>query len=241
MPPHASHLTTTPRIALGLLALVALWIVVYWWWPTSQEPRGISFSTPRVAVPASNQTPQDKGDQPKNGGLALEGTDKQAGKDQPVKTPADVVKPAQVEKPKVTVIPPQFLEHIVQPGETYATISLKYFGTSAYSSSIARANPLMSPTSLKPGRAVRVPKDPKNIQGITVTAKEAPRPGESLFAEYIVESGDTLGRIAERVYGDSRFAKLIFEANRNTMPDEDSLKIGQKLVIPPKPVEAKTE
>jgi nucleoid-associated protein YgaU len=239
MPPHASHFTSTPRIALGLLALVALWIGVYWWWPTAQEPRGISFSTPPVAVPSSSQTTQDESDRSKNGGLGPQGTDKQAREDQPGKTPT--AEPAQAEKPKVTVIPPQFLEHIVQPGETYATISLKYFGTSAYSSSIARANPLMSPTSLKPGRAVRVPKDPKNIQGITVTAKEAPRPGESLFAEYIVESGDTLGRIAERVYGDSRLSKLIFDANRNTMQDEDSLKIGQKLVIPPKPVEAKNE
>lgn len=228
MPPHASRVTTSPRIALGLLALVALWIGVYWWWPTSPEPRGISFSTPREAIPTSNKDVSGSQRSPGDGDVRSE---------QQGKPPVEIVPPPPADKPKVTIIPPQFIEHIVQPGETYATISLKYFGTSAYSSSIGRANPLMSPTSLKPGRAVRVPKDPKNIQGIAVTAKEAPKPGEELFAEYIVESGDTLSKIAERVYGESRLAKLIFDANRNTMKDEDSLRIGQKLAIPPKPVE----
>ncbi|HEY9745998.1 MAG TPA: LysM peptidoglycan-binding domain-containing protein [Oculatellaceae cyanobacterium] len=51
---------------------------------------------------------------------------------------------------------------------------------------------------------------------------------------YKVVSGDTLGRIAEKVYGSSapKYIEKIQRANNMSSPD--SLQIGQKLVIPPK-------
>lgn len=49
---------------------------------------------------------------------------------------------------------------------------------------------------------------------------------------YTVQSGDTLTKIAKKVYGSSKNYKLIYEANKDTMPSEASLKIGQKLKIP---------
>ncbi len=131
------------------------------------------------------------------------------------------------------MIAPKFREHTVAPGETYAAISLKYFGTSAYASAIGRANPLMSPTSLRPGRVIKVPQDPKNLQGVPV--RQSTKPGGSLSTEYIVEPGDTLSRIAQKFYGDSSLASTIYNANRSILADEDSLRVGQKLMLPPKP------
>jgi LysM repeat protein len=51
---------------------------------------------------------------------------------------------------------------------------------------------------------------------------------------YTVVSGDTLGRIAEKVYGsaDPKYVDKIQRANSMTNPN--SLKLDQKLVIPPK-------
>ncbi len=52
---------------------------------------------------------------------------------------------------------------------------------------------------------------------------------------YVVESGDTLTRIARKFYGagHEREYKRIFAANRDSMRTESSLSIGQELTIPP--------
>ena len=62
-----------------------------------------------------------------------------------------------------------------------------------------------------------------------------PKPAEPVAASqtYVVQGGDTLSRIAGRVYGDSGKWSLIFNANRNLLPTPQSLKVGQVLTIPP--------
>ena len=49
---------------------------------------------------------------------------------------------------------------------------------------------------------------------------------------YTVKSGDSLRKISRSVYGTSKYYKLIFEANRDILPSEAKLNIGQKLQIP---------
>jgi len=49
---------------------------------------------------------------------------------------------------------------------------------------------------------------------------------------YTVQLGDTLWRVAERVYGNGSNYKAIFEANRETLETPDQIFPGQKLVIP---------
>jgi len=49
---------------------------------------------------------------------------------------------------------------------------------------------------------------------------------------YTVQTGDTLWRVAERVYGSGSRYKAIFEANRETLETPDQIFPGQKLVIP---------
>ncbi|MEO7803565.1 MAG: LysM peptidoglycan-binding domain-containing protein [Actinomycetota bacterium] len=79
----------------------------------------------------------------------------------------------------------------------------------------------------------RVPSTPTP----TPEAKASPTapPGPQ---EYVVISGDTLGSIAKKFYGDSTLAHIIAEANNITSPS--SLKVGQKLVIPAKPTSNST-
>ncbi len=52
-------------------------------------------------------------------------------------------------------------------------------------------------------------------------------PGE----EYVVKSGDTLGKIAQKFYGDARRADVLVRANPQ-LTDPNRLRIGTKLVIP---------
>jgi LysM domain len=49
---------------------------------------------------------------------------------------------------------------------------------------------------------------------------------------YTVASGDTLFRIADEAYSDGRLYKKIFEANRDLLPDMQSVEIGDQLLIP---------
>ena len=53
----------------------------------------------------------------------------------------------------------------------------------------------------------------------------------------MVKAGDSLSKISKAMYGTTRHARLIFEANRDQLKDEDSISLGQTLVIPPEPKE----
>lgn len=50
---------------------------------------------------------------------------------------------------------------------------------------------------------------------------------------YVVRSGDSLWAIAERVYGDGRYADALFEANRDVLSAPDHIVPGQTLALPP--------
>jgi nucleoid-associated protein YgaU len=49
---------------------------------------------------------------------------------------------------------------------------------------------------------------------------------------YVVQSGDSLSKIAQRFYGDASLYTKIFEANRDLLKDPNKISPGQKLRIP---------
>ncbi len=49
---------------------------------------------------------------------------------------------------------------------------------------------------------------------------------------YVIQAGDTLGKIAKRVYGDAMQYPKIFEANREVIEDPDKIFVGQKIRLP---------
>ena len=55
---------------------------------------------------------------------------------------------------------------------------------------------------------------------------------ETELRKYTVQSGDTLWRIAERMYGNGAKYLKIFEANRDLLENPDRIFPGQELVIP---------
>ncbi len=53
------------------------------------------------------------------------------------------------------------------------------------------------------------------------------------YSQYhVVVKGDTLGKIAEKYYGDPSLYRKIFEANRDRIEDPDRIQVGWKLKIP---------
>lgn len=49
---------------------------------------------------------------------------------------------------------------------------------------------------------------------------------------YVVQTGDTLTKISQKVYGTSSKAMAIFEANKDILSSPNDLKVGQELLVP---------
>jgi nucleoid-associated protein YgaU len=67
------------------------------------------------------------------------------------------------------------------------------------------------------------------------TKTEAAAPAEEVEEKvefYVIQSGDTLSKIAKRYYGDAMKYPRIFEANREVIQDPDKIFVGQKIRIP---------
>lgn len=195
------------KLAAGLGALALLWIVIYWAWQPS-APSMRRQHTPRI--------------QPVTSPEAV-----------PPSLAVDVEPPVPTAPPVVAVVPPEFTDHTVAEGETLAAISERYFKSPDHADAISRANPLASLTPLRAGRVIRIPKDPTNIQGKPL-AQVTPQPPNA-EREYLVRSGDSLTKIAQLMYGDARLSTLIYEANREQLKNENTVKQGQRLRIPPAP------
>lgn len=77
--------------------------------------------------------------------------------------------------------------------------------------------------------------DFSNVQsGGSSTAKPAPGAAPPKIETYTVQKGDSLSKIAKRIYGDANLWKKIFEANRDQIEDPDLIHPGQVLKILPR-------
>ena len=63
-------------------------------------------------------------------------------------------------------------------------------------------------------------------------ADKAPAADNPYTQTYVVQSGDTLSKIAEKYYGDASLYTKIFQANRDVLSDPNKIRPGQKLRIP---------
>jgi len=231
------------KIATGLFALVVIWIIVFWLWQPA-EPK-ISFGDGGKASEPTRPGPGD----PSSGSNTRPSLPDPIVEIPPPKVDAPEPKASEPAAPKTGVIAPEFVEYTVQPGDTFASIARRFYGSSGKAELIARANPLVDPTRIKNGRVLKIPKDPSNIQGKPVTAapptapSQSPgqTPGSSASApaagerRHTVERGDTLTSISRKYYGTIRKTDLILKANRNVLSKPEDLRPGQTLVIPPAP------
>lgn len=70
--------------------------------------------------------------------------------------------------------------------------------------------------------------------GPTVPAPVAPAPSAPARPRvYTVVAGDTLSKIAQKMYGDGTKTERIYQANRGKLRSENSLQAGQTLIVPP--------
>lgn len=249
------------KVFTVMCALVIVWVGVYWFYDAGDPP--VTFGGRAGGDPAIQPDPMAVLSPGATGPSAAgkEGS-RDSAPSKPA-TPASArppTKPAVTEPPAATrVIPPKFHEYVVQPGDTsLQVIARKLLGDAKHWQAIASANKYVDPRKLIPGRTrLLIPDDPRNVEGLVVpvpaptkpeatpaiapTAEQPASPqtgpghGTPEFTEYVIQRQDTLSDIAKAMYGKSSLWRLIYDANRDVIPDPDHLKLGTTIRIPKNP------
>ncbi len=171
-----------------------------------------------------------------------------------VSPPSVVLPPRVIEEPVVAVTPPsgadQAREYTVAEGDAgYWAIAEKMYGPGKGSQwvHIAKANPQVASTALRPGMKLKVPPLPTAstvvpprpetgtvTPGVGATSVGEGTAGPNGSTVYVVKEGDNgLWAIAQKLYGDGSLFPVIQKANPSVK--SSALRVGQRLVIPPKP------
>ncbi len=137
--------------------------------------------------------------------------------------------------------------YVVQKGDSgFWGIAQKQYGDGKYYYLIAKANPNVSSNSLQPGDKLVLPDKPAATTpaaGGSTTAPATPGatpltpgPGQEV---YTITKEDTTGLwgIAKKKYGNGAYWKIIAQANPKV--SASGLKVGQQLILPAPPPEAR--
>ena len=137
-------------------------------------------------------------------------------------TPTQPTAPARSER---SAAPAAADSYTVKKGDTYGTIALNNYGTYGVWSELYKAN---KGAALTEGVTLVLPEKLGNVARINAPVAAG---GESL---YTVKAGDTLGAVAQAIYGDAMKYKAIFERNADRLANADTIYEGQVIVLPAK-------
>lgn len=135
----------------------------------------------------------------------------------------DLLEDSMIPEPEVTM--PVTGTYTVKAGDTLGTIALNYYGSYKDATKIYQANLEVfkkSNNHLNAGMVLTLP-----AEGLL-----APLSSDNVKQVYTVKAGDTLGTIAEKMYGNPSLYTKIFEANRERLDSPNRIYEGQWLVIP---------
>jgi nucleoid-associated protein YgaU len=131
--------------------------------------------------------------------------------------------------------------HVIQSGETFSSIAQAVYGSSAYYPHLIRANPTIDARKLRAGMTINIPPlSEVKVDGTQTAAQLATSANIDEKTEYKVQSGDTLSKIALKLFGKRSMADKIYDLNKSTIgSDPGKLKVGMVLKLPEAPT-AKT-
>jgi nucleoid-associated protein YgaU len=145
-------------------------------------------------------------------------------------------------------------DYVIQKNDTFETIAQAKYGSKSFAPMIIEANPGMKPSSLRVGAHIVVPAKPVEKKEEAAVVKDVvppppvvnpapPKQPDALQIRdgqkiYTVQQGDTLSGISVKVYNTSRHYQKIYEANKDSIEDPNTLQVGLKLVMPDLPAKA---
>lgn len=129
--------------------------------------------------------------------------------------------------------------HVIQKGEILTGIAIAAYGDQKYWKQIAAANPAINPNRLKVGQTIALPEiaaKKERIAGAYNGGVTSPVISKS---QYEVKSGDSLRRIAMKLYGREAMWQKIYELNKAQIgADPARLKLHTVLKLPEAPTNA---
>jgi len=132
--------------------------------------------------------------------------------------------------PSLNITPQQWgmMLHLVRPKDTLYQLAIRYYGDVKYWRTIYQHNreKLESKDQLQPGQLLYLPVNPRADAFAKIT------PPLSQPDYYIVDKGDSLSLIAEKILGSEQKSKLLLAANQDQLTDPHKLTPGMLLVIP---------
>jgi len=124
--------------------------------------------------------------------------------------------------------------YTVQPGDTLGLISLKAYGASSKWSAISNANKdqlANNPDGLQVGMTLVIPTSSETTNLLFLPGSSTSLADLNEDGTYIVQPGDSLGNIAEKLFGNAWQWKKIYELNNDVLTAPHILKVGQILKV----------
>lgn len=123
--------------------------------------------------------------------------------------------------------------HTIRKSDSLPSLAMKYYGTTdkEYINRIREKNPALKYGGFKEGVKLIIPPTDEMIANASqsvATVESTPNTEQY----YTVQSGDTLSRIAKKIYRNQGRWRAIYQANRDTMSSPNQLRIGMKLRLP---------
>jgi nucleoid-associated protein YgaU len=139
-------------------------------------------------------------------------------------------------------VPEKTTIHIVQAGDTFSGLAVKYLGSQRYATLIAKANPNIKPHRLLVGAKLKIPPAPVPTTapatgGPTTVDAQKPKaaaPPVDPARAYTVKPNDSWTSLARQFLGNDNWT-VLYELNKERFPrNSRMLRPGMVLEIPPK-------
>lgn len=125
---------------------------------------------------------------------------------------------------QIGIEPASVISYVVEPGDTLKKIAAKFYGSREFWTKIYADNTgsIRNPNRIYAGQVLY-------IYLVSDTVKSA----ENMTGDiYTVQPGDSLWKIAKKLYGKGTLYFKIYEANKDVISNPKKLQVGQKIVVP---------
>ena len=128
--------------------------------------------------------------------------------------------------------------HSVRSGETLLSICKEHYGDSGLANSVAKWNNIKNPNAIERGTQIALPSRRSLIANsfskteLSSTEQHVGSTTEARTGTYMVQMGDTLSEIAQKIMGTTKKTQLLIDMNKDVMPNPNNIRPGMILQYP---------
>jgi nucleoid-associated protein YgaU len=120
--------------------------------------------------------------------------------------------------------------YVIQEGDDLWKIAEKFYGSGFNAYDISAANNIIDPSTLTAGNKLIIPDVKRREPTVGEVSSTSTTKATYTEGKYVVQPGDSLSIISQKVYGDLFSWPSILEANN--LQNADQIEVGMVLVIP---------